>query len=67
MNKIVFNVNGMMCPRCKAHVEDACKKINGVSDASASLDEKNVTILCDNTVTEATLKDAIIEAGYEVK
>lgn len=67
MNKIVINVNGMMCPRCKAHVEDACKKVNGVSDASASLDEKNVTVLCDNTVTEATLKDAIIAAGYEVK
>ena len=67
MNSIVINVEGMMCPRCKAHVEDACKKVFGVEDAIASLENKNVTVTCDNNVNENNLKEAIINAGYEVK
>ncbi len=64
--ELVINVDGMMCPRCKAHVENACKAVDGVNDAVASVENKNVVVTANSDVTEA-LKAAIIAAGYEVK
>ena len=66
-NKVVINVNGMMCMHCVKHVEDACLKVNGVNDAKASLDNKNVTIICDSNTNIDEVKKNITEAGYEVK
>ena len=37
MQTKVIYVDGMMCNHCKAHVEEACKKVPGVSDAVVSL------------------------------
>lgn len=67
MNKIIINVNGMMCEKCVAHVEEACKKNSGVLDANASLDNKNVVIYYNDNINENDIKKSIIEAGYEVK
>lgn len=66
MMELVINVDGMMCPRCKAHVENACKSVDGVDDAVASVENKNVVVTANSDVTDA-LKAAIIAAGYEVK
>lgn len=66
MNTLVLNVEGMMCPRCKAHVENACKSVNGVVDAVASVEDKNVTVTFEGDVKEAVV-NSIINAGYEVK
>ena len=60
----VINVNGMMCPHCKARVEQVCKGIPGVTDAVVDLQAKNVTVSGDADV--AALKKAITDAGYEV-
>ena len=60
----VINVNGMMCPHCKAMVEKVCKAVPGTVDAVVDLQEKNVTVTGDADV--AALKKAIIDAGYEV-
>jgi len=60
----VINVNGMMCPHCKARVESVCKAISGVTDAVVDLQAKNVTVTGDADV--AALKKAITDAGYEV-
>ena len=65
--KKVVTVDGMMCMHCVKHVEDACLKVNGVNDAKASLENKNVTIICDNNTNIDEVKKAITEAGYEVK
>lgn len=67
MNTIVINVEGMMCKHCKAHVEKACMNVLGVTSAEASLDAKNVTVVCDDTVSKEVLAKSIIDAGYEVK
>lgn len=64
--KVIY-VDGMMCNHCKAHVEEACKKVPGVSDAVVSLQDKNVTITCEEKVTDEALKQSIKEAGYEAK
>lgn len=67
MQTKVIYVDGMMCNHCKAHVEEACKKVPGVSDAVVSLQEKNVTVTCEEKVTDEALKQSIKEAGYEAK
>jgi Cu+-exporting ATPase len=60
----VINVNGMMCPHCKAMVEKVCKAVPGTVDAVVDLHAKNVTVTGDADV--AALKKAITDAGYEV-
>ncbi len=60
----VINVNGMMCPHCKAMVEKVCKAVPGTMDAVVDLQAKNVTVT-GNADVEA-LKKAIVDAGYEV-
>lgn len=60
----VINVNGMMCPHCKARVEAVCKAAEGVVDAVVDLQKKNVTITGKTDVD--ALKKAIVDAGYEV-
>ena len=62
--KTVINVNGMMCPHCKAMVEKVCKAVPGTVDAVVDLQAKNVTVTGDADV--AALKKAIVDAGYEV-
>lgn len=66
MEKIVFGVEGMKCVHCKNRVEDALKAIDGVKEAVASLEEKNVTVEFEaNKVSEAELKGTIEDSGYE--
>ena len=60
----VIYVNGMMCPHCKARVEQVCKGIAGTVDAVVDLQAKNVTVT--GTADVAVLKQAITDAGYEV-
>ena len=67
MNELVLNVEGMMCMHCVKHVEDACKKVSGVVDAKASLDEKNVKVSYDGDINKEEVIKNIIDAGYEVK
>ena len=60
----VINVNGMMCPHCKAMVEKVCKAVPGTVDAVVDLQAKNVTVTGEADL--AALKQAIIDVGYEV-
>ena len=60
----VIKVEGMMCPHCKAAVEKACKAVPGTADAVVDLQAKNVTVT--GTADVAALKQAIVDAGYEV-
>ena len=60
----VIQVEGMMCPHCKAMVEKVCKAVPGTADAVVDLQAKNVTVTGDASVD--ALKKAIVDAGYEV-
>ncbi|MBR3863857.1 MAG: heavy metal translocating P-type ATPase [Clostridia bacterium] len=66
MKTITLKVEGMMCPRCVKHVENACLKADGVLSAIASLESNSVTI---NYETDEALKQAkenIIAEDYTV-
>ena len=62
----VLTVEGMMCPRCVAHVKEALEKVPGVRAAEVSLDAKTATVTAVG-VTKEALANAIRAAGYEVK
>ncbi len=61
-----LKVEGMMCSHCTGSVEKALKALPGVTDASADLETKQVTVKTDGSVSRETLVETIVEAGYEV-
>ena len=63
---VSFSVDGMMCNNCKAHVEKALLSIKGVKSAEAVLDNKLVSVVAKESVSESALKDAVIAAGYKI-
>jgi len=62
----VIGVEGMMCPRCVAHVKTALEAVKGVKSVEVSLEDKTATVLSTLPSTEP-LVAAILAAGYEVK
>lgn len=63
----IFNVEGMMCPRCEAHVVKALSAIDGVESAVASHTESTATVTLSKDIANDILIKAIIDEGYEVK
>lgn len=66
MKKIVY-VEGMTCMHCKAHVEKAIAGVEGVVHAEVDLEKGQAVFESDNPIEEGVIKEAIQEAGYEVK
>jgi copper chaperone CopZ len=62
--ELIIRVDGMMCENCVKHVEDACKKVNNVIDAKASLDGNNVVVTYKDDLNTNDVINNIIEAGY---
>ena len=56
-------IEGMMCPKCQAHVDKALNALPGVS-ATVSLDSK--TAMVTGNVTDDAIRAAVEEAGYQV-
>ena len=65
MKTVVFGVEGMACGHCKAAVEGALTAVAGVTGATADLAAKTATVLCDESVAEATLWDAVEAVGFD--
>ncbi len=61
----VMKIEGMMCPHCSGRVDKVLNAMDGVS-AVVSLEEKTATITLTADVSDEALKQAVIDAGYEV-
>ena len=61
-----LKVDGMMCPRCKAHVEKALMAVDGVESVLVDLDAKTATVTLNTEVATEVLNKAVTEAGYTV-
>ena len=61
----VMKIEGMMCPHCSGRVDKVLNAIEGVS-AVVSLEDKSATITLSADVSDDVLKQAVIDAGYEV-
>ncbi len=62
-----LHVEGMMCPRCVAHVKTALEGVKGVKSVSVDLDAKTAVVEAPASVSAETLAAAVVAAGYEVK
>ena len=62
----ILKIEGMMCPRCEAHVVKALKAIEGVSEAVADHTADRATVTLNAPVEDAVLKAAVEEEGYTV-
>ena len=66
MIKVTENVEGMMCPHCEAHVNEAVKKAFGVEDVVSSHENKTTVFTAPEKVDEEKVRQTIKDAGYEV-
>ena len=62
---MVIHIEGMMCQHCKAAVEKALRAVDGVESVEVSLEDKCATVT--GSADPAALKQAVVDAGYEVK
>ncbi|MDO4500491.1 MAG: copper-translocating P-type ATPase [Erysipelotrichaceae bacterium] len=66
MEKIYY-VEGMTCVICKANVEKAINKLEGVNKAIVNLLENEVTVDFDeNVLSEENIEKAVKDAGYKL-
>ena len=63
---VSFGVEGMMCNNCKAHVEKALLAVKGVKSVAASLEDKSVSVVVKDSVSDDILRSAVTAAGYKV-
>ncbi|MGI6511515.1 MAG: heavy metal translocating P-type ATPase [Catenisphaera adipataccumulans] len=64
--KLLLDVQGMMCNHCVASVTYALRHVKGVIDADVKLDPHSALVSTDGTVTHAALEQAVENAGYQV-
>jgi len=65
MKETTLSVIGMTCNHCKASVESALSEVEGVQDATVSLEQNQVKVKHEDVPRER-LVDAIEEIGYDV-
>lgn len=66
MVKITVNVEGMMCPHCEAHVNNAVKAAFQAEDVVSSHEAKTTVFTSPESVDEDKIRQVIKDAGYEV-
>ena len=63
-----FDVSGMTCSSCVAHVEKAVSKLDGVKDVEVSLMTNSMNVVYDeNAVSPDDIATAVSGAGYNTK
>ena len=64
MSEKTLKVEGMMCCHCEKHVKEALEKIDGVQEATADHEKKQVVVKLTKDVPDSAFEKAITEAGY---
>lgn len=59
-----YNITGMTCSACSAHVTKAVSKVNGVKNVNVNLLSNNMVVEYDDTVSSSDIISAVTEAGY---
>ncbi len=60
-----MTIEGMSCGHCSARVEKALNALEGVT-ATVDLESKTAAVQISGDVSDDALKNAVVEAGYEV-
>lgn len=65
MQKAKFNIQGMTCSSCQAHVQKAVEKLEGVQNVNVNLLSNNMMLEYDETMqNHDNIIKAVIDAGY---
>lgn len=59
-----FDITGMTCSACSAHVYKAVSKLDGVKDVNVNLLSNNMVVEYDDTVNQNDIIAAVMGAGY---
>lgn len=66
MEKITLKIDGMMCPMCEAHMNDAVHGAFNVSKVVSSHKNKQTVILTETAISDEQLKNAVEKTGYKL-
>lgn len=60
-----YDITGMTCSACSAHVEKAVKKLEGMKNVSVNLLQNSMAVEYDESIlTSQNIIDAVVAAGY---
>ena len=62
-----ITIEGMMCSHCTGRVQKALEAVEGVTEVTVNLEQKNAVVQAGDSVTDEVLTKAVTDAGYEVK
>ena len=65
MRRKIISVEGMTCAHCKASVEKALKKMDGVADAQVSLEEKAAVVTLMSNVPDDLLIKTVNDLDFQ--
>ncbi|MCX7614429.1 MAG: heavy metal translocating P-type ATPase [Clostridiales bacterium] len=66
MSQKKFDVTGMTCSACSAHVEKSVRKVDGVNTVNVNLLNNSMTVeYDDNKSNESAIIEAVRNAGYD--
>lgn len=66
MEKITLSVDGMMCVKCEAHMNETAKKMLGTSKVSSFHKDKKTIIITDKKISDEQLRQTVEKAGYKL-
>ena len=66
MEKITLKIEGMMCPMCEAHMNDAIRNGFDIKKVVSSHKDKQTIILTEAKITDEQLKATVEKTGYKL-
>jgi len=61
-----FDVTGMTCSSCVAHVEKSVRKLTGIKSVNVNLLTNSMSVIFDeHDLTVQSIENAVVDAGYE--
>lgn len=60
-----FDIKGMTCASCQAHVFNAVSKLNGASNVNVNLLKNTLELECSDNLKEEDIINAVSNAGYK--
>ena len=67
MSQHIFEIEGMTCASCVAHVEKTLKGLDNVKNVSVNLMTNSASVDIEDTFDQNLIVDAIDKAGYKAK
>lgn len=66
MIKIIVEVEGMKCPMCEAHTNEAVKEAFNVAEVKSSHKDNKTTILTETDIPDEKIREALSKTGYTI-